>query len=87
MPGILIRYRGGGLGLFRGGYSYGDNINFKFFGAAHRYSRVLLKSNYCRGKRTPLVTKKIYLPTGPETRRKRSACSTASKCDIERVPY
>jgi hypothetical protein len=33
------------------------------------------------------IIKKNYLSAGPETRRKRSVCSRASKCTIERVPY
>ena len=31
--------------------------------------------------------RKNFSLTGPETRRKRSVCSKASKCTIERVPY
>jgi hypothetical protein len=33
------------------------------------------------------IIKKNYLSAGPETRHKRSVCSRASKCTIERVPY
>ena len=33
------------------------------------------------------LRKKNFLSTGPETRRKQSVCSRASKCTIERVPY
>jgi hypothetical protein len=33
------------------------------------------------------MRKKNFLSTGPETTRKRSVCSRASKCTIERVPY
>ena len=33
------------------------------------------------------IIKKNFLSAGPETRRKRSVCSRASKCSIERVPY
>ena len=33
------------------------------------------------------LIKKNFLSTGPETRRKRSVCSRASKRSIERVPY
>ena len=33
------------------------------------------------------MRKKNFLSTGPETSRKRSVCSKASKRDIERVPY
>jgi hypothetical protein len=33
------------------------------------------------------MRKKNFLSTGPETRRKRSVCSRASKCIIKRVSY
>jgi hypothetical protein len=44
------------------------------------------KGYYCTGHPIP-HEKKNYLSAGPETRRKRSVCSRASKCTIERVPY
>jgi hypothetical protein len=37
--------------------------------------------------RQAIPNNKKYLSTGPETRRKRSVCSRASKCDLERVSY
>ena len=48
--------------------------------------RALLLVIYCRGQAIP-NEKKNFLSTGPETRRKRSVCSRASKCIIERVSY
>ena len=45
-----------------------------------------VSSSYCMGQAIP-NEKKNFLSTGPETSRKRSVCSKASKRDIERVPY
>jgi hypothetical protein len=51
-----------------------------------RYQLMSGVASYCMGQAIPNEIKN-FSSTGPETRRKRSVCSRASKFDIERVPY